>query len=219
MNDLNGELINFWQVLRTTPDRMLRALWATPLSEDMWREWPLPDTDKVRRATAFFIRSRQSRQGLMKDFATMSKTRTRRGMNEQASSWLTAIEGLPDVHARLQRVVILNRNALDVIRQQDGPKTCFYLDPPYLHETRSTKNEYGENEMTEADHVQLLDALQEVKGAFLLSGYRSRLYDTTADAYGWHRHEMPIVNNAASGKTKKTKVECVWTNFKKEGDV
>jgi len=59
-------------------------------------------------------------------------------MNEQASAWLRAVDGLPDVHQRLQRVVILNDDAVIVIRQQDGPHTLYYLDPPYLHETRAT---------------------------------------------------------------------------------
>ena len=61
----------------------------------------------------FFVRCRQSLAGRMKSFATLSRTRTRRGMNEQASAWLTAIEGLPAVrYARLSRVAILNHSPL-----------------------------------------------------------------------------------------------------------
>ena len=63
----------------------------------------------------------------------MSRNRTRRQMNEQASAWLTCVEGLPAVHARLKRVVVLNQPALEVIKREDGEKTLFYLDPPYLH--------------------------------------------------------------------------------------
>lgn len=53
--------------------------------------------------------------------------------------------------ARLRRVVILNQPALEVIRQQDGPATLYYLDPPYLHEMRAATSTY-KHEMTEADH-------------------------------------------------------------------
>ena len=148
----------------------------------------------------------------MKDFATLSRNRTRRGMNEQVSSWLTAIEGLPDVHDRLKRVVILNRPALDVMKQQDGPETCFYLDPPYLHETRSTTKDY-QYEMSETDHHQLLLALTQLKGKFLLSGYHSEMYDLMAREMEWKCHEFKIVNNASSKVVKDTKTECVWTNF------
>ena len=71
-------------------------------------------------------------------------------MNEQASAWLAAVAGLSEVHARLSRVVILNRDALNVIRKQDGPDTLFYLDPPYLTETRTAPDVFA-HEMTEAD--------------------------------------------------------------------
>jgi DNA adenine methylase len=56
VNDLNGDLMNFWRVLATTPDRMLRQLWATPMSEPVFDAafQDLADQDAVRRATAFF---------------------------------------------------------------------------------------------------------------------------------------------------------------------
>ena len=214
INVCDGNLMNFWNVLATTPDRMLRALWGTPFSEVEFDNAvkDLAESDAVRRATAFFIRCRQSRQGLQKDFATLSRNRTRGGMNEQVSAWLSAIEGLPDVHARLKRVVVLCRDAVDVIMQQDGLQTCVYADPPYLHETRTATKVY-EHEMTAVDHERLLQALTQVKGKFLLSGYRSNLYDGYAASNGWKRHEFKIVNNASSADVKEIKTECVWTNF------
>ena len=161
VNDINGKLHNFWTCLRCEErfEHMVRLLEATPVSEMRFaeaREWRA--TIDVYRAVDFFVQYRQSRQGLGKDFATLSRNRTRRGMNEQVSSWLSAIDGLPDAHERLKRVVILNRDALDVIRQQDGPNTLFYLDPPYLHETRSSTGEY-DHEMSVEDHADLMYAL------------------------------------------------------------
>jgi DNA adenine methylase len=84
----------------------------------------------VEAAVAFFVRCRQSRAGEFKRFATLSRNRTRRTQNEQASAWWNGVEGLPAVHARLKRVVILNEDALKVIKAQDGERTFFYLDPP-----------------------------------------------------------------------------------------
>ena len=214
INDCDGDLMNFWNVLATTPDRMLKALWGTPFSEVAFDNAvkDLADSDAVRRATAFFIRCRQSRQGLQKDFATLSRNRTRGGMNEQVSAWLSAVEGLADVHSRLKRVVVLCRDAVDVILQQDGPHTCYYLDPPYLHETRVTTKGY-KHEMTTADHERLLQVLTDVKGKFLLSGYYTDLYHNYAAGNGWTRHEFKIPNNASSAEEKEIKTECVWTNF------
>ena len=106
-----------------------------PFSE---AEWQLASESNrghpVEEAVRFFVHCRQSLAGRMDGFAPLSRMRTRRGMNEQASAWLNAVAGLADVHSRLRRVSILNRNAIDVIRQQDGSRTLFYLDPPYLGE-------------------------------------------------------------------------------------
>lgn len=217
VNDLNGGLTNFWRVVADDVSfaRFMRLIEATPFSELEFRESCFniddlnPDPDS---AAGFFVRARQSRQGLMKDFATLSRTRTRRGMNEQVSSWLTAIEGLPEVHARLKRVVILNRPALDVIRQQDGPETLFYLDPPYLHETRVTTSDY-ECEMSERDHHELLSCLATIKGRFLLSGYPSQLYERHARSHEWHCVTREIDNKASGAKNKQKKTECLWMNY------
>lgn len=220
VNDLNLELMNFWAVLRGSEwfVEFVRCIQAVPFSEAMFdaaktnQVYAELSESAVNRAVRFFIRCRQSRQGLQKDFATLSRNRTRGGMNEQVSAWLTAVDGLPEVHARLNRVVILNRPAVEVIRTQDGPETCFYIDPPYLHGTRTTTKDY-EHEMSEAAHALLLSCIHNLQGKFLLSGYRSDMYDTAADQFGWTRHEFPIVNNASGKASKEIKTECVWTNF------
>lgn len=228
-NDLDRWLINFWNVIRDDKQfpEFAQQLHLHPFCEDSWRiadnyvrtrdEYEIGEpsawTFEVHKAIAFFIRCRQSLAGRMSGFTSVTKRRTRGGMNAEVSAWLSCVEGLPEVHARMKRVLILNRPALEVIDSQDGPETLFYLDPPYLHETRVTTGEYGENEMSEEDHRQLLMACAEIKGRFLLSGYRSNLYDDFAKTYGWNRHEKVISNNASSAKVKPRKTECVWTNY------
>lgn len=220
-NDLNDDLSSFWETLQghTSFNQFVRLVLAIPFSE---KEFDLAKTNSImsadgygqmiHKAATFFIRCRQSLSGRMKGFAGITRNRTRRGMNEQVSAWLNCIEGLPAVHARLQRVLIRNRPAIEIIQKEDGPRTLFYLDPPYLHETRATTGEYA-HEMEPLDHVALVTALAKVQGRFLLSGYRSDLYDTAAEHFGWNLHEMQINNHAASGKTKRMMTECVWANF------
>lgn len=217
VNDINGELTNFWDVLKSPPQfaELEIALRLTPCSAvEFDRSKDLSAvTDPVRRAAAFFVRNRQSRQALGKDFCTIARNRTRRGMNELPSAWLSAIDGLGDIHARLQRVVILNTDAVKVIKQQDGPRTLFYLDPPYLHETRQTTTEYGRHEMSQRDHDELLSALVGLKGRFLLSGYDNHLYQAFEKQYGWRRAELSIDNKASSQADKPQKTEVVWMNY------
>lgn len=224
VNDINWELTTFWRVL-LEPElfaQFQRAINGTPFAElafensKQYLAWCKNNGMQARDlavAGAFFIRNRQSRQGLGKDFATLSRNRTRGRRNEQANSWLSAVEGLPEIHERLQGVVILNRDAISVIKQQDGEHTLFYCDPPYLHETRSTTKEYGEHEMSEEQHCELLMALNAIKGKFMLSGYHSDLYDAWAKQQGMNCHERVIDNKASSAKSKEKKTECVWTNF------
>lgn len=216
VNDINGDLINFWFVLR---DEKLfpyfqRRVEATAFSEHTYMVATIgEDKDPVMRAWNFFVRFRQSRQGLGKGFATVTRNRTRRGMNEQVSSWLSAIEGLPEAHARLKRVLILNHRAIEVIKEQDGPNTLFYLDPPYLQDTRTAKWSFGDYEMSEVDHLELLDVLSVIKGKFLLSGYHSKHYDKCASNLNWNYEEIKIPNNASGASEKRIMTEVVWRNF------
>lgn len=215
-NDLSGELTNFWRVLQDAAAfrRFVRRIIATSFSEWEWqRSHKAVDLNKapdVEAAVAFFIRVRQSRQGLGRDFATLSRNRVRRGMNEQASAWLTSVEGLPAVHKRLRRVVILNQDAIRVIQSQDGPNTLFYCDPPYLHSTRTVTDAYY-HEMTDDRHRQLLAAINRCEGAVMISDYPNRLYDR--ELRGWNRHDFKIDNKASGAATKRIVTECVWGNF------
>lgn len=229
-NDIHGELTNFWKVLQSPEDfaafcqkvaltpfsevEFEAAFQASEAAEETAAVEKTEDTseNRVTRAHRFFVLARQSRQGLMKDFATLSRNRTRGRINEQVNAWLSVVDGLPDVHERLRKVLILNQDACDVIRKQDGPNTLFYCDPPYVHETRSTTGEYC-HEMTEDQHRKLLDVLAGIEGKFMLSGYPSALYSEWEARYGWKRHEYLIDNKAASGKVKETKTECLWCNF------
>ncbi|KKN74278.1 hypothetical protein LCGC14_0392170 [marine sediment metagenome] len=222
VNDTDLPLTNFWRVLQSPRQfsKFERGAQATPFGQEFWQQasccvYPALITDPEgdwHAALNLFINVRQSRQGLGKDFATLSRNRLRRGMSEQVSAWLSAIEGLPEVHARLKRVVILNDDALKVIKQQDGKQTLFYLDPTYLPETRAAKKVYR-HEMTKKDHIKLLKLLATIKGKFLLSGYPSALYKKYQRQHGWNLTKIKIDNKASSKKTKDVKTECIWRNY------
>lgn len=212
VNDLNGELTCFWRVLQDadTWTDFCRIVQAVPFSEVEF-ETAMATTafgSEVDRAVNFFIKCRQSLAGRMKAFASISTSRTRRKMNEQVSAWLTAVEGLPAVHARLKRVLILNRDAIDVIRQFDKPNCVQYCDPPYMHETRTATDVYA-HEMTVEQHEKFLDTVLAVQHAFVaVSGYRSELYDTKLK--GWKRVEKEVPNHSAGGKEKRKMTEVLW---------
>lgn len=212
INDLNGGLTNFWDVLRSpeTFPEFGRRCQFTPFSVVAFREAQrdVKSPDPVTRAVAFFVLVRQSRQGLRREFATPTR-RLRRGMNENASAWLSAVDGVADVHERLRRVEVRRMDAVAFIHKYDAPEAVFYCDPPYLHETLHNGGGEHAHEMSNEQHAEL----SQMSGRFVLSGYRSELYDDDAALHGWHRHEFILPNSASSRPTKERKTECVWTNF------
>lgn len=211
VNDIDGHLINFWRHLSDKKlfDELYNKLKLTPISQELWN-FSKSDTSD---AYNFMIWIRQSRQALGKDFATLSHSRTRGGMNETASSWISMIDGLPEVYERLRGVVILNQDAIKVINRFDkGEHVLFYLDPPYELTTRTAKKCYT-HEMDRQKHIELLKRLSDFKSRFILSGYRCKLYDKYCTKNNWNLKEIEIDNKSGGGKTKQKRVECLWTNF------
>lgn len=214
VNDINGRLINFWRVLRDEEHfaRFRRAVEAVPMARAEWDQAHAHEygQDPVADAVAFFVDCRLSRSGMMTTFTSVTRNRTRRGMNGNASEWLGTVDGLPEIHARLRRVVIENMPAVSLIRREDTPDTLFYCDPPYVHETRASQDVYA-HEMKEEDHRELLGALKECRGKVMLSGYAHPLYDDALA--GWTRHTFDLPNNAAGGASKRRMTEVVWCNY------
>jgi len=218
-NDIHSGLTNFFKVLQSPQHfaEFQRIVCVVPFSQIEWekamRQGILPQDPQivdVEAAVRFFIACRQSRAGKFDSFATLSKNRTRRNRNEQVAAWQTAVDGLPAVVERLKQVVILNMDALEVIRQQDGSNTLFYLDPPYMHETRVSTSDYT-FEMSDQEHAALLAVIKQCKGKVMLSGYHSPLYDR--ELADWNLREFQTDNKASSAKVKPTKTECVWMNY------
>lgn len=219
VNDIDLELTNFWQVLQDPRHfaDFCKRMQVTPFSEVEWTDSMhceqeiRPGYRSVDEAAYFFVRCRQSLAGRGDSFASISTARTRRGMNEQVSAWLSAVEGLPEVHARLKRVLILNREATEVIQQFDKPGVLQYLDPPYCQDTRASPEVYR-FEMTVEQHQELLAVCKGLKHAkVVLSGYRNELYDR--ELADWNRVDYEQKVHSGGGKKKRVAVESLWMNY------
>jgi DNA adenine methylase len=213
-NDVDGEVVNFFKVLRDHKDDLARAIALTPFSREEFHRaivnQPKAKT-ALERARRFYIRARQARTGLAQT-ATLGrwancKETSRAGMSGVVSRWLGGVEALPEIGTRLLRVQIENRPALDVIRLYDSPTTLFYCDPPYLHDTRGDSSAYG-FEMDERQHVDLSIALNSCLGKVAISGYRNDLMDKLYK--GWKRFDAPVKQ---CHSIKKLRQECLWMNY------
>ena len=170
-NDLDSELVNFFATLRHLEhgERLLKEIALTPFSREELALacTPEPSLGNVERARRFYVRARQTRTGLAQTSSTGRWAQciltSRSGMAGAVSRWLGAIEGLPPIIDRLMRVQIENAPAVEVIQRYDTSETLFYLDPPYVHDTRGDKHAYY-GEMSDAQHVELADLLHGIKG-------------------------------------------------------
>ncbi len=213
-NDIDGEVVNFFRVLRDQKDELAQAIGLTPFSrEEFYRAVtlsaePLLDLERARR---FFVRARQVRTGLAQTASlgrwAHCRNTSRAGMSGVVSRWLGSVRRLPEIAERLLRVQIENRPALEMIELYDDPGTLFYCDPPYPHEARGDDKAYG-FEMTDDDHHQLATVLSRMKGKVAVSGYRCDLMDTLYR--GWRRSEGPRKN---CHSIKKPRQEALWMNY------
>ncbi len=213
-NDLDGEVVNFFRVLRDKTDDLIKAIALTPFSREEFRLAVQPPPDNLpdlERARRFFVRARQVRTGLAQTaslgrWANCKRT-SRAGMSGVVSRWLGSVEGLPEIAERLLRVQIENRPAIEVITLYENADTLFYCDPPYPHESRGDAKAYR-FEMTEDEHRDLATVLRSARGKVAVSGYRCPLMD---ELYaGWRCVEAPAKN---CHSVKKPRREALWMNY------
>lgn len=217
-NDLDGEVCNFFRVLRNEKDELVRAIGLTLFSREEFAIACELDASQsaVERARRFYVRARQVRTGLAQTasvgrWANCMDT-SRAGMSGVVSRWLGGVEMLPEIGERLIRVQIENRPAADVINLYDGPDTLFYCDPPYVHDTRGDSKAYG-HEMTDAQHSELADALNGVKGMVAFSNYDCDLINRLYPSRRWRKIVGPAKTNHS---TKDVRTEVLWVNYDPE---
>lgn len=174
---------------------------------------PPRDLNPIEYASGFLVVHRMSLGGRGDAFSWSERTRGKTHPDgpapEGINAWRTMIEGLPATHERMKNVVVRNWDALKMIREHDISNAVIYCDPPYLKETRKSKEVY-DHEMTEAQHFDMLNGLRECRGKVFLSGYRSPMYDEALK--DWKRHDFPMANHSGHGKVKQNRIECLWVN-------
>lgn len=204
-NDIDGDMVTLFRVLRDRADELARAIALTPFARaEHEASYQLADDD-LERARRVLIRSHFGHGSSGIHRATGFRAAGMRAGSLPVHLWAGLPDAVRETAERLRGVVIERRPAVDVMRAHDGPDTLHYVDPPYLPETRDRGRDYR-HEMTRQDHVDLLSAIKSLRGRIILSGYASPLYDVALA--GWRRIEI----NALADRAAK-RVEVLWTNF------
>lgn len=214
-NDLDGELVNLFRVMRgNRASELLDALRMTPYARAEYEAAFQACDDDVERARRTIVRSylAHGTGGARMDRPTGFRTDGASGGTNVAGEWADLPDALQAVIDRLRGVNIEQRPALELLERYAGPDTLFYLDPPYLPATRSTKSRKPNEryhtyavEMTEYDHAELLIACERSSAMIVLSGYPDPFYD--AQLPNWRRVEI-----AARAHRNSPRTECLWLN-------
>lgn len=208
-NDLHGEIVNVFRVLRDSGDRLREAIRLTPFSRDEFVTSYIPSSDPIEQARRTIARTFMGFGSNAHNKKTGFRSNSNRSGTTPAHDWMNYADALPWMVDRLRGVVIENRHAFDVMNTHDSEQTLHYVDPPYVAGTRDKGGDYA-FEMNDAEHRDLGAVLSKLKGAVIVSGYRSDLYD---EIYaGWDRFERSSYADGA-----RPRIEVIWTkNIRKD---
>lgn len=207
-NDINSDVVNFFRVLRNEPDALIERLKLTPYAREEFvmckTNIPFEKWD-VEKARKFFVKHQQSHSGRGGDFGFGV-------MKSQAVTFKNKVDKLKAIAERLRGVTIENRDYKFILEHYCKNEDVFaYLDPPYLHSTRVSTDDYA-YEMTEAQHREMLDLCLASPAKILISGYPSKLYESKLKK--WHRKEIDVALSCSTGKEKKPRrTEVFWWNY------
>lgn len=206
-NDLDGEIVNLFRVVRDPMQgrELARLLTLTPYARTEFDAAYLSSGDPIEQARRTVIKSFMgfSGAGITGKWKTGFRANSKRSGTTPAHDWMNYPQALEALIERLQGVVIENRPAEHVMIAHDSLETLHYVDPPYPASTRQGRwvgNAYR-HEMTDDDHRDLAGVLHDLRGMVVVSGYPCKLYDI--DLYpDWQRAEKPALADGASKRTE-----------------
>lgn len=218
VNDLDGDLMTFWRILRDQPSELARVCALTPHSRaEHQAAYDRTDCDDLERVRRLWITLTQGRGG------TLRRSGWRHYVQPTGATGMPAyltsyIDRMSAASERLQAVSLECRPALEVIdtygREAD---VLLYVDPPYLGSSRSFAGDprsgtsrYMNEMLGEDDHRELAAALAGCHASVVLSGYPSALYDELY--HDWHRTEFATGTGQSARGEWSTRTEVLWSN-------
>lgn len=207
-NDLDDKVVRLFRVLRRPKCavELLRQLRLTPFSRVEFNDcYGIDPPDDLEFCRQFIARSFMGFGSNGHERVTGFRANSNRSGTTPAHDWKNYPDALEHIISRIAGVVIEHRSALDLMPQHDGSETLFYVDPPYVFGTRSDLSKDYAHELSDDDHIQLLELLDNLKGMVVLSGYPSEVYENRLG--DWQRIERKAFADGAAERT-----EVLWLN-------
>lgn len=184
-NDLDGNVVNFFSVLRDRPAELIRKINLTPWARAEYELHYKPAADPVERARRFWVGCWFAISHLPYTSSGMSMDKARLPGKSNALTQLDQ-KHLEAAAQRLKGVQIENRPYQEVVKDYASDVSLIYFDPPYVPETRAVPDQYA-LDWNEQDHIQAADLLRQSPGYIIVSGYACELYEDLHEARGWLR--------------------------------
>lgn len=206
-NDLDGEVVNLFRLLRDpgTAAALRHRLAFTPFARDEFDDAYSAGFDDLDAARKLIIRAFMgfgSDGHNPESGKTGFRANSNRSGTTPAHDWVNWPDCIEQFTKRLAGVVIENRDYWEVMQQQDSEETLFFLDPPYVHDTRGAKHSYR-FEMTNEQHEEMIGRILETRGMVMLCGYEHPIYERM----GWKCFQRKALADGARERT-----ECLWLN-------
>jgi len=214
INDLDGNVVNLFKVIREYPEELARLIEFTPWSREEYNKSYTMTGNSLEDARRFLVRMWQAIGSKSSDITGWRNNI--KGMNGNLNQFALRLpKGIIEVSCRLKHtrqclVQIENQPAIRLIQRHKQQNVFIYADPPYVISTRSGR--IYAHEMTDADHVELLELLLQHTGPAMISGYDNEIYNNLLE--GWEKKSC-IANCEAGAK----RTEVIWMNYEPDTQI
>jgi DNA adenine methylase len=208
INDLDGNVVNLFKVIRENPEELSRLIEFTPWSREEYRRSYEMAGESLEDARRFLVRMWQAIGAKSSD--STGWRNNIKGNNGNLNQFALRLPGnILEVSSRLKHtrqslVQIENQPALQLIHRHRQKNVLIYLDPPYVRSTRSGR--IYKHEMTDDDQVALLQEIKGHPGLIIISGYDNDLYNNILE--GWKKFKYKVLTEAGNSA-----VETIWMNY------
>lgn len=222
INDINGDVVNFFRVLREDVDALIGLIALTPYARDELAactyDSALPPLERARR---FYARQMMAFNTSRENPSFLRRKYARRIEDNNSSSPAATFANhnyLRAYAARLATVQIENLDVVKFINDFGGDRTLFYVDAPYLVDNDSENGRKNASMYTyempdDAIHDAYLEALISSGSYAIVSHYRHDLYDDVLD--GWKRYDF-TARTAGATKTESLYISPGLTELNNE---
>lgn len=210
INDLNGELINFYKVCQTKFDelqqRIKLLLHSRAVHQHAFYVYNNPQFfTEVDRAFALFTMSKMGFAGQLTASFGFDKKECR-----IPKKIFYAKEAFNlSLKERLECVTIEHDDAFKILLRYDTEDAFHFIDPPYVG---SNLGHYAD--MFNDDNLkQLLELCVSLKGKFMLTMFPNEVIQKFVDANGWRIHKIERQITAGRSTARRKQEEWIIMNY------